>query len=120
MELGPAPYHLTAVRGAETLYVSSRAEPRVWVVDQRTLETRSKIGIGIGIGSVGHQMALAARYADAAGAPYLVLEKVRRGDRDVEVVTSNTISHPTNQIDTRTLLGASIDAWLGAGSTTSR
>ncbi len=124
--------------------------------------------------------------ADDAGAPHLVLEKVRRGDRDVEVsvpdverwrdrvpvlvddiissahtmaetvrhvraaglaapvcvgvhavlagdalalledagaaevVTSNTIPHPTNRIDVSALLGASIDAWCGAGRTTCR
>ena len=55
--LGPAPYHLTAVRGAGTLYVSSRAEPRVWVVNQRTLAIRGEFVIG----GIGHQMALEAR-----------------------------------------------------------
>jgi len=35
--LSPEPYHLINVPGTGTLYVSSRAEPKVWIVDQATL-----------------------------------------------------------------------------------
>jgi YVTN family beta-propeller protein len=52
--LGPAPYHVTAIRGTGTLYVSSRAEPRIWVVDQDTLELRDEFAIP----GIGHQMVL--------------------------------------------------------------
>lgn len=50
--LGPAPYHLAAVRGTGKLYVSSRDEPKVWVVDQKDLAPRSVIAIR----GEGHQM----------------------------------------------------------------
>lgn len=50
--LSPAPYHLTAVPGTGKLYVSSRAEPRVWIVDQATLHTEGEIAVG----DIGHQM----------------------------------------------------------------
>lgn len=55
-QLGPQPYHLTTV-GAETLYVSSAAEPVVWVVDPGTLTVRSAIPIA----GEGHQMAVTGR-----------------------------------------------------------
>jgi hypothetical protein len=52
--LAPAPYHLTAVRGTGKLYVSSREQPKVWVVDQDSLELLSEFPIR----GVGHQMAV--------------------------------------------------------------
>lgn len=50
--LGPAPYHLAVVRGTGKVYVSSREEPKVWVVDQQSLTTVGTIAIR----SEGHQM----------------------------------------------------------------
>lgn len=50
--LAPAPYHVAAVRGTGKLYVSSRDEPKVWVVDQASLETLGAIEIE----GEGHQM----------------------------------------------------------------
>ena len=55
LELSPAPYHVTTIRGTGAIYVSSRAEPRIWVVDQNTLERRNEFAIS----GIGHQMALA-------------------------------------------------------------
>jgi len=55
--LGPAPYHAAAVRGTGKLYVSSAAEPKVWVVDQASLRPLGEIAIT----GVGHQMAVALR-----------------------------------------------------------
>lgn len=55
--LAPAPYHVTAVRDTGTLYVSSRAESRLWVVDQKTLLVKGELEIG----GIGHQMAVAVR-----------------------------------------------------------
>lgn len=53
--LGPAPYHLAVVRGTGKLYVSSREEPKVWVVDQASLAVRGVIAIR----GEGHQMVVA-------------------------------------------------------------
>jgi len=50
--LGPAPYHLAVVRGTGKLYVSSRDEPKVWVVDQASLAPRGVIALR----GEGHQM----------------------------------------------------------------
>ena len=50
--LAPAPYHLTAVRGTGKLYVSSRAEPKIWVVDAESLRVINEIAIR----GEGHQM----------------------------------------------------------------
>lgn len=52
LELAPAPYHVAAVRGTGKLYVSSRDEPKVWIVDQASLETLGAIEIE----GEGHQM----------------------------------------------------------------
>src|SRR3546814_20170485 len=43
--LGPAPYHLAVIRGPGKLYVSSRAEPQVWVVDEASPPTPGGIPI---------------------------------------------------------------------------
>lgn len=50
--LSPAPYHLAAVRGAGKVYVSSATDPKIWVIDSKTLATRSEIQIG----GQGHQI----------------------------------------------------------------
>ncbi len=50
--LAPKPYHLTTVPGTGKLYVSSRAEPKVWIVDQATMKPVGEIAIK----GVGHQM----------------------------------------------------------------
>jgi YVTN family beta-propeller protein len=53
IELHPAPYHLEYVDSVEKLYVSSRKEPIIWVINPTTLEVISRINIGKG---VAHQM----------------------------------------------------------------
>lgn len=50
--LGPAPYHLAVVRGTDKLYVSSREESKVWVVDQESLVPCGVIAVR----GEGHQM----------------------------------------------------------------
>lgn len=50
--LEPAPYHLTTVTGTGKIYVSSRDEPKVWVVDPATLTATAEIAV---VGE-GHQM----------------------------------------------------------------
>jgi YVTN family beta-propeller protein len=50
--LAPAPYHLAVIRGTGKLYVSSRDEPKVWVVDEKNLQPRGLITIR----GEGHQM----------------------------------------------------------------
>jgi DNA-binding beta-propeller fold protein YncE len=52
--LSPAPYHLAVVPGTGKLYVSSRAEPKIWVVDQVSLEPIAIIPIR----GEGHQMVI--------------------------------------------------------------
>ncbi|HCZ14484.1 MAG TPA: hypothetical protein DHV85_07765 [Candidatus Accumulibacter sp.] len=54
LPLAPAPYHLGAVRGTGKLYVSSRKEPKIWVVDQTSLEVLGSIQLP---GGEGHQLA---------------------------------------------------------------
>jgi len=55
LPLAPAPYHLGAVRGTGKLYVSSRKEPKIWVVDQSSLELLDTIQLP---GGEGHQLAI--------------------------------------------------------------
>ncbi len=55
--LGPMPYHVTTITGTGKLYVASRAEPRIWVLDQNTLELRGEIPIH----GEGHQMVVVVR-----------------------------------------------------------
>jgi YVTN family beta-propeller protein len=50
--LAPAPYHLAVIPGTGKLYVSSRDEPKVWVVDQASLAPQGIIAIH----GEGHQM----------------------------------------------------------------
>jgi len=50
--LSPLPYHVTAIKGTGKLYVTSRMDPRIWVLDQNTLKVTGEIPIK----GVGHQM----------------------------------------------------------------
>ncbi len=50
--LSPEPYHLTNVPGTGRFYVSSRAEPKVWIVDEATLTAVGDFKIE----GEGHQM----------------------------------------------------------------
>lgn len=54
--LTPEPYHLTAVDDTR-LYVSSAAEPKIWIVDRETLAVRGEIAIE----GEGHQMVVVQR-----------------------------------------------------------
>lgn len=38
LALKPAPYHVSAIRGTGKLYVSSKASPQVWIINQQTLQ----------------------------------------------------------------------------------
>ena len=53
--LAPAPYHLSAIKDAGVLYVSSAEDSVVWVIDAATLEARAEIPIP----GIGHQFAQA-------------------------------------------------------------
>ena len=55
--LAPSPYHLTAVRGTGKLYVSSARAPKMWVVDQESLQVTGEIPLG----GKGHQMVVVQR-----------------------------------------------------------
>jgi len=55
ISLKPAPYHVEVVPNAPKVYVSSRKAPKIWVVDQNTLEILNEINISSG---VAHQMVL--------------------------------------------------------------
>jgi DNA-binding beta-propeller fold protein YncE len=54
LPLGPAPYHLVTVKDTGKIYVSSRSDPKLWVVSQRDLQLVGEIPIT----GIGHQMAL--------------------------------------------------------------
>jgi len=51
--LQPAPYHLDYADAVRKLYVSSRKEAKIWIVDPTSLAVRGEINIGRGIA---HQM----------------------------------------------------------------
>lgn len=55
LALSPAPYHLNTIRGTNKVYVSSRSEPVIWVVDQNSLKLVGTIKLP---GGTGHQMAI--------------------------------------------------------------
>lgn len=55
LKLTPAPYHLNTIRGTGKVYVSSRKQPKIWVVDQKTLKVTGSISLPAG---EGHQMAI--------------------------------------------------------------
>ncbi len=50
--LSPSPYHLMALRGNASLYVTSRAENKLWVIDQISLN----VIFDISLNGIGHQM----------------------------------------------------------------
>lgn len=56
LTLAPAPYHLNTIRGTGKVYVSSRKESKIWVVDQKTLRLVGTIALPAG---EGHQMVTA-------------------------------------------------------------
>jgi YVTN family beta-propeller protein len=53
--LSPAPYHLNTIRGTGKVYVSSRKQPLIWVVDQKTMQVSGEIRLPAG---EGHQMVM--------------------------------------------------------------
>jgi YVTN family beta-propeller protein len=52
LSLEPSPYHLAAIAGTGKLYISSADDPKLWVVDQKTLRVQRNIDIR----GKGHQM----------------------------------------------------------------
>ncbi len=58
IDLQPAPYHVAYVAKVGKLYVSSRKEPKIWVLDPATLKVISEINIGQG---VAHQMVVLSK-----------------------------------------------------------
>lgn len=55
LALSPAPYHLNTIRGTGKVYVSSRNDPVIWVVEQKSLKLIGTLKLPAG---VGHQMAV--------------------------------------------------------------
>ena len=55
LALSPAPYHLNTIPGTGKVYVSSRKQPKIWVIDQRSLQVVNEIVLP---GGEGHQMAI--------------------------------------------------------------
>jgi len=55
IDLRPAPYHLAYAEAVGKLYVSSRMEPKIWVVDPQSMTVRGEIDIGRG---TAHQMVI--------------------------------------------------------------
>lgn len=55
LTLSPAPYHLNTIRGTGKVYVSSRSDPVIWVVDQKSMKLIGSIKLPAG---EGHQMAV--------------------------------------------------------------
>ena len=55
LKLSPAPYHLNTIRGTGKIYLSSRNQPIIWVIDQKTLQVINTIELP---GGEGHQMAV--------------------------------------------------------------
>ncbi|HKJ76240.1 MAG TPA: hypothetical protein VKA64_03465, partial [Gammaproteobacteria bacterium] len=53
-ELVPAPYHVATIGETGKLYISSRQQPKIWVVDRETLEVTGTIAIQ----GRGHEMAV--------------------------------------------------------------
>lgn len=45
LALAPSPYHLTVIQGTGKLYVSSRAESLIWVIDQKSLKLLKELPI---------------------------------------------------------------------------
>ena len=55
MNLSPAPYHLNTITGSGKVYISSRKQPLIWVVDQKTFKLIDTIDLPAG---EAHQMAI--------------------------------------------------------------
>lgn len=55
--LAPEPYHVTTIGDEGTMLVSSRAEPKVWVIDAKTMKPKAEIPIS----GEGHQMVVLPR-----------------------------------------------------------
>ncbi len=55
VDLHPAPYHLAYAETVGKLYISSRMEPKIWVVDPQSMTVLGEIDIGRGIA---HQMVI--------------------------------------------------------------
>jgi len=55
LDLSPAPYHLNTIRGTGKVYVSSRSDPLIWIVDHKTLKLTGTLTLPAG---EGHQMAV--------------------------------------------------------------
>jgi YVTN family beta-propeller protein len=55
LTLAPAPYHLNTIRGTGKVYVSSRKQPTIWVIDQQQFKIVGEITLPAG---EGHQMAI--------------------------------------------------------------
>lgn len=55
-ELAPAPYHLAVSPADGRVLVTSRAEPRLWILAPASLEVLETVGLG----GIGHQISLEA------------------------------------------------------------
>jgi len=55
VELNPAPYHLAYIKNLNKIYVSSRKEAKIWVLDPITLVVKNTIALTQG---VAHQMVI--------------------------------------------------------------
>lgn len=55
LKLSPMPYHLNVITGTGKVYVSSREQPKIWVVDQKKLKVIGNIKLPAG---EAHQMAI--------------------------------------------------------------
>jgi YVTN family beta-propeller protein len=55
IQLSPQPYHLNTIMGTGKVYVSSRKLPKIWVIDQQSLEVLKEIQLPAG---EGHQMVI--------------------------------------------------------------
>ncbi|ALP53772.1 hypothetical protein Tel_11870 [Candidatus Tenderia electrophaga] len=58
IDLQPAPYHVEYVDAVGKLYVSSRKEPKIWIIEPKSLTVHGSIAIGKG---VAHQMVVLDR-----------------------------------------------------------
>lgn len=52
LKLSPAPYHVKVIKGTGKVYVASHQSPKLWVIDQATLEVLNEIDLP----AVGHHM----------------------------------------------------------------
>ena len=53
VNLAPSPYHVTYVEDLNKLYVSSRKQPKIWIINPKTLSVEGEINLQRG---VAHQM----------------------------------------------------------------